>query len=104
MIEVYMCLNGHSPDIMNDIFKLRADTYNLRNFHILQTENPRSLKYGLDAVPYRASQLWQQVPTDIREAASLTLFKNGSKTPSINVKIDHVDPAKYSFKMLVISD
>ena len=80
MIEVYKYLNGHSPDIMNDIFKLRENTYNLRNFHIFQTENPRSLKYGLDAIPYRASQLWKQVPTDIREAASLTFFKNLIKT------------------------
>ena len=80
MIEVYKYLNGHSPDIMSDIFKLRENMYNLRNFHIFQTENPRSLKYGLDAIPYRASQLWQQVPTDIREAASLTLFKNRIKT------------------------
>ena len=80
MIEVYKYLNGHSPDIMSDIFKLRENMYNLRNFHIFQTENPRSLKYGLDAIPYRASQLWKQVPTDIREAASLTLFKNRIKT------------------------
>ena len=76
MIEANKYLNGHSPDIMNDIFKLRENTYNLRNFHIFQTENPRSLKYGLDAIPYRASQLWQQVVIDIRDAASLTLFKN----------------------------
>ena len=74
MIEVYKYLNGHSPDIMN-IFKLRENTYNLRNSHIFQTENPRSLKYGHDAILYRASQLRQQVPIDIREAASLTLFK-----------------------------
>ena len=80
MIEVYKYLNGHSPDIMNDIFKLRENMCNLRNFHIFQTENPCSLKYGLDAIPYRASQLWKQVPTDIREAASLTLFKNRIKT------------------------
>ena len=74
MIKVYKYLNGHSPDIMNDIFKLRENTCNLRNFHIFQTENPRSLEYGLDAILYRASQLWQQVPTDTREAASLTLL------------------------------
>ena len=36
MIEVYKYLNGHSPDIMNDTFKLRAYTYNLGNFHIFQ--------------------------------------------------------------------
>ena len=44
MIEVYKNLNGHSPDIMNDIFKLRENMYNLRNFHTFQTENPSSLK------------------------------------------------------------
>ena len=64
---------------MNDIFKLRENMYNLRNFNIIQTENPRSLKYGLDAIPYRASQLCQQVSIDIREATSLTLFKNSTK-------------------------
>ena len=58
MTEVYKYLNGHSSDIMNDIFKLRENTYNrFGNFHIFQTENPRSLKYGLDAIPCRASQL-----------------------------------------------
>ena len=64
---------------LNYIFKLRKNVCNLRNFHIFQTENPRSLKYGLDVIPYRASQLWQQVPIGIREAASLALFKNSIK-------------------------
>ena len=56
MIEVYKYLDGHSPDIMNNIFKLRENIYNLRNFRIFQTENPCSLKY----------KLWQQLPIDIR--------------------------------------
>ena len=55
-------MNGYSPGIMNNIFKLR--------------DNPRLFKYGLGAIPYRASQLWQQVPIDIREVASLAIFKN----------------------------
>ena len=76
----YKYLNGDSREIMNDIFKLRKNVYNLRHFRIFQIENPRSLKYGLDAIPYRTSQLWQQVPIDIREAASLALFKNLIKT------------------------
>ena len=73
-------LNVHSTDIMSDIFKLRENMYNLRNFHIFHAENPRSLKYGFDAIPYRASPLWQQVPIDIHEAVSLALFKNHIKT------------------------
>ena len=80
MTEVYKYLNGHWPTIMNDILKLRENMYNLWNFHNFQKDNPRSLKYGLDLIPYCASQLWQQVPIDIREAASLSLFKNYIKT------------------------
>ena len=70
MIEVY------SPNIMGDISKLRKDMYNLRNFHIFQTENPWSLKYWLNTIPYCARQLWQQVPIDICKPASLAIFKN----------------------------
>ena len=55
MIEIYKYLNGHSPNIMNDIFKLRENMYNLQNFLIFQTENSRSLKYGHDAIPYRVA-------------------------------------------------
>ena len=72
-IKVCKYLNGNSPE-------LRDNMYNLQNFHIFQAENPRSLKHGLDAISYRANQLWQQVPIDIREAASLALFKNRIKT------------------------
>ena len=55
--------------------------YNIRKFHIFQTENPCLLKYKLDAIPYRASQLWQHLPTDASEATSLALFnKNCIKT------------------------
>ena len=57
IIEIYKYLNGHSPDIVNDILKLRENMYNLRNFQIFQTENPCSLKYGLNTIPCRASQL-----------------------------------------------
>ena len=80
MIEVYKYLNGLSPDIMNEIFILRKNSYNLRHFHLFQTENPRSSKFGLDAIAYRASQLWQQLPTEIREVPSLSIFKDKIKT------------------------
>ena len=55
-----------------------------RNFlqysYIFQTGNLHSLKYGLDAVPCGASQLWQQVLIDIHEAASLALFQSRIRT------------------------
>ena len=79
MIEVYKYVNGHSEKICTREMR-RENMYNLRNMHIFQTKSPRSLKYGLDNFRYRASQLWQQVPIDIREVAFLALFKNRIKT------------------------
>ena len=58
MIQVYKYQNGLSPDILSDIFKLRENTYNLRNFHIFESQNPRTKKFGLDSIAYRASQMF----------------------------------------------
>ena len=46
MIEVYKYLNGLSPDIISNIFKLRENTYNLRNFHILNLRIPEQKSLG----------------------------------------------------------
>ena len=62
LTEVYKYLNGLSPDIMNTIFKLRQNTYNLKNFHAFESQNPRTKKFGLDSIAYKASQLWKIFP------------------------------------------
>ena len=79
MTEVYKYLNDLSPDIMSDIFKRRENTYNLRNFHIFESQNPRTKKFGLDSIADRASQLWKNVPEEIRNSASLPVFKEKIK-------------------------
>ena len=77
MIEVDKYLNALSPDIMSDIIKLRENIYNLRNFH--ESQNPRTKKFGLDSIAYRASQLWKNVPEGIRNSISLPMFKKKIK-------------------------
>ena len=57
MTEVYKCLIGLSPDIMTDNFKLRENTYNLRNFHIFESQNTWTKKLSLDSIAYRTIQL-----------------------------------------------
>ena len=75
LIEVCKYLIRQSPDIMNSVFKLRQNTYNLKNFYIFESQNPRTKKFGLDSVAYRASQLGKNVPEEIRNSASLLIFK-----------------------------
>ena len=42
LTEVHKYLIGLSPDIMNIIFKLRENTYNYKNFHAFESQNPRT--------------------------------------------------------------
>ena len=79
MIEVYKYLNGLSPDIMSDIFKLRENTYNMRNSQIFESQNTRTKKFGLDRIANRASQLWKNVPEEIRNSTLLPMFKKKIK-------------------------
>ena len=60
---------------MSDFIKLRENTYNLRNFHIFESQNCRTKKFGLDGIAYRATQLWKNVPEEIRNSTPLPVFK-----------------------------
>ena len=75
MIEVYKYANGLSNSITNDIFLKRNIEYNLRNYRELASYSKLLSRYGLDSVNYKASQLWQNVPMEIKNSASLEIFK-----------------------------
>ena len=64
---------------MSDTFNLIKNTYNLRNFHIFKSQNPRTRKLGLHSIAYRASQLWKNFPEEIWNSASLPIFKEKIK-------------------------
>ena len=79
IIEAYKYMNGLSPDIMSDIFKLRENTYNLRNFHIFESQNHRTKKFGSNSIAYRASQLWKKILEEIQNSTSFPMFKKKVK-------------------------
>ena len=72
-------LNGYFPNLMNEVFYLRQNYYNLSNLNVSATDNPRN-KYLLDSSVYRANQLWQTLTSEIKGCASLQLFKDKIKT------------------------
>ena len=79
LIGVCKYLNGLSPGIMNTIFMLRQNTYNLRNFQAFESQSPETKKFGLGSIVYRASQLWKNVLEEIRNSDSLLIFKESTK-------------------------
>ena len=57
LTRVHKYLNGFSPDLMNEVFYLRQNHYNLRNFNVFATDNP-GYKYLLNSSAYLLNQLW----------------------------------------------
>ena len=80
MIVVYKFLNGLSPPIMEQIFNIRENTYNVRNFRTFSTRNVKTHIYGTETVTYKSSQLWNLVPPEIKNSQSLLMiFKKAIK-------------------------
>ena len=52
LIEVYKNLNRLSPPIMLDLFMLRGNIYNLRNFRDLYCEKKKTIRYGTEIVTH----------------------------------------------------
>ena len=64
---------------MNEVFYVRENHCNLRNFNVFPIDNPRD-KYLLNSFIYRVNQLWQTLLSEIKDCASLQLFKDEIKT------------------------
>ena len=75
MTEVLKYLNGLSPDLMNEVFKLKWHQHHLRNFSQFETNIPKT-KSSINSCAYRANQLWQLVPCKMRKSMSLAQFKS----------------------------
>ena len=67
LTEVYKYLNGCFPDAMNGVFRLRQNTYNLRNFHAFATDVPKN-NCIFNSVVCRANQLWETLSFDLKNS------------------------------------
>ena len=77
MIEIFKCLKGVSPPIMNDIFRLRNITSD--DPRDLDSWLPKTVYCGLETLAYKGPQLWQQLPARIKKSSSLVSFKHNIK-------------------------
>ena len=75
MTEVYKCLNGILPDIMNDTLAVSKHQCNTRHLILFVTDRPKTDRYGRNSIPYRANQIWNLLPRQIKNLANLDSFK-----------------------------
>ena len=58
----------------------RENIYNLGNFRELYCEKKKTIRYGTETVTYKAAQLWELLPYDIKNSPTLIEFKDRIKT------------------------
>ena len=63
-------LNGYSGDVIDDVFHLRQNTYNLQNFNTFAVDVAIN-NYFPNYVVYRGNQLEKTLPFDFKKLCSL---------------------------------
>ena len=77
---MYKVANDMSPEIMNEVFKLRnTPHYNLRHTSLFSTEQIHSAFNGTESASYLGPNIWEQIPAKIKNKDSPDGFKNEIK-------------------------
>ena len=63
LVLPFKCLKGNGPDYISDLFKPRILRYNLRNSDHNLTQPPYNNRYYHNSFSYKASHLWNQLPS-----------------------------------------
>ena len=79
LTEVYKYINGLSPEIIKEVFSTRANIYNITQFNVFETQIPTLNRPTLNSIPYKARQLCNLLPENLKSSPSLTLFENEIK-------------------------
>ena len=59
-IEIFKCLDGLSPQIMNEVFQVKPPAlYYLRDKNELYSRNPKTMMYGTESVSFMAPKTGQ---------------------------------------------
>ena len=66
-------LHGLSHELMTGMFAPRKNPYNICNICLFGSENPRLVRFKVDAIAFRASQLWQKVPIASKDSLLLKI-------------------------------
>ena len=75
MAEMYKTKNELNPSFMQEIFCENTNHYNLGNNNEFTQPRVRSVSYGTESIRLKGPQLWQTLPSTIRNSVTLCQFK-----------------------------
>ena len=74
-IEMYKCVKGINPLYLNQLFTHKHSHYELRDSNLLVQSRFNTYKYGYRSFTYYGTKLWNSLPSEIKRAKSLDVFK-----------------------------
>ena len=77
--EIFKAVNNLIAPILNSIFHVKSNPYNLRSGTTLTTRNVKTTKYGIETLSFRGPKLWAIVTESIKNSNSLSEFKTKIK-------------------------
>ena len=82
LLLTYKALHGLSPVFISDLLHVHVPSRTLRSLSECRLEVPRTRTktYGDQTFAFAAADMWNKLPNDIRQAASVSMFKSKLKT------------------------
>ena len=77
--KIFKARNNFSPPIVQNVFRTTEPAYILRRDTLFESRRIQSQRYGIESLTYVGPKIWSQVPNEIKESASLSVFKNKIK-------------------------
>ena len=77
--EMYKIKNNIAPTIVSEIFNTTDLNIPLRLQPDFQRPFVRSVYHGTESLSFLGPSIWNQVPNEIKQSASLSTFKNNIK-------------------------
>ena len=77
---IYKIINGSAPSYLCNLFKKRSDVHNryARNCKDLNIPKCRT-SLAQRSFRYRATKIWNNIPDEIRNSKTITIFKKKVK-------------------------
>ena len=81
-VEIYKTLNDLNPSFMNNIFKLKINSREVRDKYKLNLDIPKwnQRTFGYKSLKVLGPKIWNNLPYHVKSSENLDTFKNLLKT------------------------
>ena len=83
---MYKTMNDLAPEYLQSLFSQRQSAYNLRNSEGRLTLSKPSTNYLKRSFSYSGAMLWNNLPKNLKNAASVEHFKRNIKKVAVRFR------------------